>query len=223
MTPSKEDYLKVMMELSEVHGKVTNKLIAEALEISPPGVTDMMNKLVKEGYVTKGSSRAFYLSTKGQLVASSLIRKHRLLEVFLVEKLAYKLSEVHQEAEVLEHACSDRMMDKLEAFLNFPSQCPHGGVIPDRDGLYHKEDLHPLSDCSEGELVRIHRFMDDPEILLGIEVQHILLGQVYTVKENLPLRDRLVMQSEEQTIRLNTLAAENIFVDRLGLQAKTTK
>lgn len=215
MTPSKEDYLKVMMELSEVHEKVTNKLIAETLQISPPGVTDMMNKLVKEGFVLKERSRGFRLSKEGQLVASALIRKHRILEVFLVEKLAYSLSEVHQDAEVLEHACSDQFIDKLEAFLNFPTQCPHGGAIPDRDGLYRKEELHPLSEVKEGKQVRIHRFLDDPDILMAVEVQQISLGEIYRVVENIPLKNRLTIKRGDHVITLSAQAADNIFVDRL--------
>ena len=117
MTPKKEDYLKIIFELGGTKKKVSNKQIAMSLNVAAGSVTEMVNKLVKEGLAAHTPYAGISLTDEGIEVAEKLVRRHRLWETFLVEKLDYQLSEVHDEAEVLEHVASDKLMKKLDQFL----------------------------------------------------------------------------------------------------------
>ena len=134
MTPHKEDYLKVIVELGGTNELVNNKQIGKALSVSPASVTEMSSKLLKEGYISHIPYQGVQITEKGLLIANKLIRKHRLWEVFLADKLGFDWTEVHEEAELLEHVSSDFLIDRLDAYLGFPKYDPHGGVIPDKDG-----------------------------------------------------------------------------------------
>lgn len=123
MTPKKEDYLKIIFELGGTKKKVSNKQIAMSLNVAAGSVTEMVNKLVKEGLAAHTPYAGISLTDEGIEVAEKLVRRHRLWETFLVEKLDYQLSEVHDEAEVLEHVASDKLMKKLDQFLNSPREC----------------------------------------------------------------------------------------------------
>lgn len=125
MTGNKEDYLKIIYELGGEENLVSNKKIANALEISPSSVTEMIQKLLKEGYVEYELYKGIKLSDYGALEAKKVKRRHLLWEVFLLEKLGYKLEEVHDEAEILEHVTSDKLEKMLDKYLNYPEVCPH--------------------------------------------------------------------------------------------------
>lgn len=112
MTPKKEDYLKIIFELGGREKKVSNKQIAMSLNIAAGSVTEMVNKLVKEGLATHAPYAGISLTDEGVKVAEKLVRRHRLWETFLVEKLNYKLQDVHSDAEVLEHVTSDNLIDR---------------------------------------------------------------------------------------------------------------
>lgn len=129
MTINQEDYLKAIFELLEKKEKVTNKKISLRLNINKASVTEMLKRLVNQGYVTYESKLGFDLTEMGADLAKKIISKHRLWEVFLIDKLRYQSQNVHHEAEELEHATSDEMMEMLNQFLNCPKRCPHGQVI----------------------------------------------------------------------------------------------
>ncbi|MEG0678352.1 MAG: metal-dependent transcriptional regulator, partial [Carnobacterium sp.] len=135
MTPNKEDYLKIIYELGGTEKKINNKEIVKRLGVSAASVSEMMSKLLKEGYIERLPYQGVELNEKGLRKASTLIRKHRLWEVFLVEHLGYSWNEVHAEAEVLEHVSSIELTNRLENYLNFPKICPHGGMIPEKNGI----------------------------------------------------------------------------------------
>ena len=116
MTPHKEDYLKVIMELGGDKQLVNNKQIGQALSVSAASVTEMSVKLLKDGLISHIPYQGVQITDKGQLIANKLIRKHRLWEVFLSEKLDFNWDEVHDEAELLEHVSSDRLIDSLDAY-----------------------------------------------------------------------------------------------------------
>jgi DtxR family Mn-dependent transcriptional regulator len=130
MTPNKEDYLKCIYELGQLDQKITNKLIAEKMAFSAPAVSEMLKKMVAEELISKDVKAGYLLSQTALEMVSSLYRKHRLIEVFLVEQLGYSPEEVHEEAEILEHTVSDHFINRLDLLLEQPQTCPHGGSIP---------------------------------------------------------------------------------------------
>ncbi|WNM25433.1 metal-dependent transcriptional regulator [Demequina capsici] len=132
---SVEDYLKVIWTAGEWTGEpATTKAIAERLGISASSVSQRVRRLAADGLVTHESYGAIALTDAGAAVALQMVRRHRIIETFLVQRLGYGWDEVHDEAEVLEHACSDRMIDALDVLLGHPDADPHGDPIPSRDG-----------------------------------------------------------------------------------------
>ena len=113
MTPNKEDYLKCIYEIGTEVEKISNKEIASRMQVSPPAVTEMIKRMISEGLLVKDKSRGYLLTDLGSQLVSDLYRKHRLIEVFLLEKLDYTTEEVHEEAEVLEHTVSEHFIDQI--------------------------------------------------------------------------------------------------------------
>ena len=125
MTPNKEDYLKCIYEIGSRHKKITNKEIAQLMQVSPPAVTEMMKKMLAEELLVKDKKAGYLLTDLGLRLVSDLYRKHRLIEVFLVNHLGYSTDEIHEEAEVLEHTVSERFVERLDALSSrrhHPSQ-----------------------------------------------------------------------------------------------------
>ena len=147
VTPAEEDYLKAIFKIAEKENKAasTNKL-AEALGTSPASITDMVKKLSEKRLVNYTKYYGVTLTAEGSKVATSLIRRHRLWEYFLVEKLRFAWHEVHQIAEELEHIQSDDLLARLDAFLNYPKFDPHGDPIPNAEGKFTLKTQFPLSD-----------------------------------------------------------------------------
>ena len=114
MTPNKEDYLKCIYEIGTEVDKISNKEIASRMQVSPPAVSEMIKRMVSEGLLVKDKTHGYLLTDLGSQLVSDLYRKHRLIEVFLLEKLDYTTEEVHEEAEVLEHTVSEHFIDQLD-------------------------------------------------------------------------------------------------------------
>lgn len=130
MTPNKEDYIKAIYKLGGNHELVSNKSITNMLQISAASTTEMLNKLVAEEYVTYERYKGARLTEKGIMFAERLIRTHKIWEVFLVKSLGFSPEEVHAQAEVLEHASSPELIERLVEFLDDLTHCPHGEIIP---------------------------------------------------------------------------------------------
>ena len=150
MTPMKEDYLKIIFELGGGQKKVSNKDVSLGLGIAAGSVTEMIAKLSEEGLVSHEPYAGISLTDKGVKYAAELVRKHRLWETFLVNKLKYNVADVHSEAEVLEHETSDRLATALDDFLGHPKHCPHGGLIPNAAGIFGDSSLRLLADGADG-------------------------------------------------------------------------
>lgn len=136
-TRTEENYLKAIYHLGENGAlNVSTNAIAEVMNTKASSVTDMVKKLSEKAYVNYKKYQGVTLTKEGQKVAISIIRKHRLWEVFLVEKLNFTWDEVHEVAEQLEHIKSDKLIRELDVFLEFPSHDPHGDPIPDQDGNF---------------------------------------------------------------------------------------
>ena len=142
MSKSLEDYLKGIYLLKK-RKQYSNKNLAEYLNISPASVSEMIKKLSNENYLIS-EGRNIKLTKKGSDIAVNIIRKHRVWEVFLVEKLGYDKDEIHEEAEVLEHVTSEKLLQKLEKFLFYPKECPHGSPIFYDSDEFSEENMMKL-------------------------------------------------------------------------------
>jgi DtxR family Mn-dependent transcriptional regulator len=135
MTLSEENYLKTIYHLtSAIEGEISTNAIAEKMETKASSVTDMLKKLSEKDWINYKKYQGVSLTEKGQLAAKMIVRKHRLWEVFLVEKLHFAWDEVHDIAEQLEHIKSEQLINKLDDFLGNPTKDPHGDPIPDSNG-----------------------------------------------------------------------------------------
>lgn len=197
-TISVEDYLKTIYHLERrSEGRIKTKALAAALHISPPSVTSMMKSLAEEGYIDYEPYQGFKLSAKGERHALKVIRKHRLVELFLVETLGYTWDEVHAEAERLEHAISDELAHRIERYLSYPRVDPHGDPIPDAHGVIHESLAVPLDRVSAPARVVMERVLDqDPEVLRYLERISLTPGRACLVREVLPFDGQMFLELE---------------------------
>ena len=216
MTPNKEDYLKLIFELGGYNKKINNKSIVAGLNVSAASVSEMISKLEKDGFVKHSPYQGVQLTDAGLKNASTLVRKHRLWEVFLVEHLNYSWNEVHVEAEVLEHVTSDALAKRLEAYLDYPTTCPHGGVIPRAEQLILEQDTKSLSQAQVGERLVIERVIDETELLDYLVSIGLSLKTAVTVTKIGAYEGPLTLVTEDgQKYHVSFKAAHNIFVSVL--------
>ena len=146
--------------------KVSTKMLAERIGVSASTASESIRKLADQGLVHHEKYGAVTLTDAGRSAALAMVRRHRLMETFLVRELGYSWDEVHDEAEVLEHAVSDRMLMRIDAKLGFPTRDPHGDPIPAADGRVPTPDARQLSVCRDGDTGTVARISDsDPEML----------------------------------------------------------
>ncbi|MBO0483067.1 metal-dependent transcriptional regulator [Candidatus Enterococcus courvalinii] len=215
MTPNREDYLKIILELGGDTTKVNNKQIVSSLDVSPASVSEMISKLVKEQLVEHSPYQGVQLTTAGLYKASSLIRKHRLWEVFLVEHLDYRWNEVHDDAEVLEHVTSEQLADRLENYLNHPKHCPHGGIIPQKEQVVHEERRQTLESYPLDTHIRIARVLDEKELLDYLVTIDLNIDEEYEIIDIAAYEGPITIKNETKQISVSFKAASTIFVDKL--------
>lgn len=151
-----ENYLKALFHLSKNgKGEVNVKDLSKHLEIKMPTVNSMMKKLAEKDLVIYESYKPLRLSDKGRIKASLIVRKHRLTEMFLVEKMGFGWEQVHEIAEQIEHIQSSIFFDKMDELLNYPKLDPHGSPIPDKEGRFDQVNYKKLSEFKQGDLVEI--------------------------------------------------------------------
>ncbi len=200
MTSSaEENYLKAIYKLHEKSGAmVTTSELAETLKVSAASVTDFVKKIAAKKLVSYEKSKGVRLTDKGRMIAVSIIRKHRLWEVWLVKKLAFKWDEVHEIAEQLEHINSDELIDHLDHHLGYPTADPHGDPIPDAKGKFAKNISKPLLTCNEGDRVKF----------IGV-AEHSNNFLQYLTKNNLSLGDEMTVESVEPFDNTYTVKVNN--------------
>ncbi len=158
---SVEDYLKAIYGLCETGDPASTSSIADALEIQPASVTGMIKRLAESGLVEHVPYKGVRLTARGTRDALRVLRRHRILETYLCERLGYSWDDVHAEAERLEHAASEQLVEKMAAALGFPSHDPHGAPIPTRSGDVEYSDPSTLADARPGDRVRIRAVRDE--------------------------------------------------------------
>jgi len=214
MTTSEENYLKVIYHLSQVSPKgVNTNAIAGMLETKASSVTDMLKKLSDKDLVSYQKYQGVTLTEKGFLSAKMIVRKHRLWEVFLVDKLQFSWDEVHEIAEELEHIQSIALIDKLDAFLGHPDFDPHGDPIPNRQGEIKKTSKLLLSEAELNQEYQCVGVKDSSsEFLKYLDKQKIALGSVFKVIEKESLDDTLTVEINAQEKIISNKIANNLYV-----------
>lgn len=216
VTPNREDYLKLILELGGDRRKVSNKQIVTGLAVAPASVSEMITKLVKEGLVAHTPYQGVQLSQTGLATASMLIRKHRLWEVFLVEHLGYSWNEVHDDAEVLEHVTSEKLAQRLSTYMSDPEICPHGGMIPKAHETVHEKDRQLLTEFTIGDTLRIARVLDERELLDYLVTLDIQLGAVYQITAIAPYEGPITIRDTTgREVAVSYKACSTIFVDQI--------
>ena len=177
------DYLKAIWEISR-SGAASTKEVANRLSVSSASVTNMFGRLQEMGLVRYERYRGASLTRRGLVEALRLVRRHRLIETFLLEHLGYSWQDVHEEAERLEHAVSDKFTERLAKLLGHPDRDPHGDLIPAADGTFASERSKPLSETEAGQRVYIIRVSDESASVLNhLGERGLIPGRVLSVKE----------------------------------------
>jgi DtxR family Mn-dependent transcriptional regulator len=177
------DYLKAILELSR-EGAASTKDVADRLSVSAASVSNMFVRLQEMGLADYERYRGASLTQAGRVEALRLLRRHRLIETFLLRSLGYSWEDVHAEAERLEHSVSDGFTERLAEFLAHPTHDPHGDPIPKADGSLEPDDSFPLSVAAAGQLVRIYRVGDEEAAKLAYLEEHGLMpGRLLKVKD----------------------------------------
>ncbi|HEY5825567.1 MAG TPA: metal-dependent transcriptional regulator [Cyclobacteriaceae bacterium] len=216
-TLTEENYLKAIYHISESIGEsVSTKSIAETLTVNAASVTDMFKKLGDQKLVIYEKSKGVKLTEKGKKVALQIIRKHRLWETFLVEKLEFSWDEVHEIAEQLEHVHSDLLIERLDELLNYPKFDPHGGPIPDKQGRIPELKSILLSEAKVGTTYRISGVGKNSDAFLKyLNKTGLTLGQFIKIKEIEEFDGSMKIQliTNKSELMLSREATSNLFVN----------
>jgi len=211
---SKENYLKAIFHLQNESGIASTNEVAAALQTRPASVTDMLKKLKKQKLLQYERYKGFKLTTEGKKIAVHIIRKHRLWEYFLVEKLQFGWDEVHEVAEELEHISSKKLVDRLDAYLDFPQTDPHGDPIPDEQGKFNAAPRQNLLDIPLNKPARVSGIASQTtEMLELLRHKHISIGARVEIKKKFPFDNSLELKiRNQQVIMVSEQVAKNILV-----------
>jgi len=213
---SEENYLKVIYTIELTKSKnVSTTLIAKKIHTKASSVTDMLKKLADKKLVNYEKYKGVSLTKKGKSIAVNIVRKHRLWEVFLVNKLNFNWDEVHEIAEQLEHIESDDLIERLDSFLNFPTKDPHGDPIPDAKGKMRAEKAILLSDAIQNNAYKITCVKDNSKALLQFLDRHALnIDSELTVLDKLDFDNSITVKLSSGTnLTLSNKICNNIFVN----------
>lgn len=214
-SPSQENYLKAIYKLQAKRGIATNQELAALVQATPASVTNMLRKLMEAGWVEYEAYQGATLTSSGRNEAVTLVRKHRLWEVFLVEKLHYDWDAVHALAEELEHVGGEELINRLDAFLEHPAYDPHGDPIPNSKGVVRvRQHAIAASEAKEGDVFVVCGVKDSSSLFLRhLDKLNIALGKVYTLKECLEF-DRSAVWVEQEGVLTNVSneVAKNVLI-----------
>ena len=216
-TFTEENYLKAIYKLFQDHGEgVNTNAISDLLQTKASSVTDMIKKLSEKNLVNYKKYQGVTLTSKGKKVAVNIIRKHRLWEVFLVEYLHFKWDEVHEIAEELEHINSDKLIENLERFLDYPKFDPHGDPIPDKEGnvFQHKEiSLADLKISESGIIVGVKEH--SPKFLQYLEGIQLLLGTKVKLIKRFEYDDSILINiNDKKEVMLSNKVSRNLYIKK---------
>ena len=215
-TFAEENYLKAILSLSIQSGElVSTNEIASEINTSAASVSDMLKKLQEKDLIIYTKYKGVSLNKKGERIAVNILRKHRLWETFLVRKLDFNWDEVHDVAEQLEHIKSERLMDKLDSFLNFPKFDPHGEVIPTKDGEIPKTDRIPLSEIEEnskGTVLGVT--LDDSSFLQYLNKLEIQIGTEIEIFDRIDFDKSVNISINNKKQNISNQVAKHLLINK---------
>ena len=212
-TLAEENYLKSIYHLSLNDAVVSTNQIAASLNTKAASVTDMLKKLADKQLINYARYQGVSLTEAGEKIAVHIIRKHRLWEYFLVEKLHFKWDEVHDMAEEMEHISSTELIDRLEKFMGYPKHDPHGDPIPDSKGQFKKHELKPVALVGVNESGIISGVRDhSPAFLQYLEKQQLTIGKKITVADIVDYDHSMILQIDDNKINISREVANNLLI-----------
>jgi DtxR family transcriptional regulator, Mn-dependent transcriptional regulator len=210
---SEENYLKTIFHLQTKDDNVSTNELAEKLHAKPASITDMMKKLKTRKLVNYQPYQGFRLTPEGKKVALSIIRRHRLWEYFLAEKLKFNWDEVHEVAEQLEHVSNKKLIDKLDEYLAFPKFDPHGDPIPDTNGKMETGKQINLPELPVNKPAKVCFIANQSELLLEhLNEKKISVGASIVIKRKFSFDDSLEIKLDNKLLMISDQLAKNIFV-----------
>src|SRR5690606_30587149 len=216
MTRTEENYLKTIFHLGMGEtGAVNTNAIAQQMETKPSSGTDMAKKLADKDLVHYTKYQGVSLTQSGTSTALSIVRKHRLWELFLVKKLDFSWDEVHEVAEQLEHIKSEKLIDRLDALLEYPRFDPHGDPIPTKDGKFLERDKELLSELplgSQGVCVGVKD--SSAPLLRFLDKHRIALGHTIKILEKEDFDQSLLIELKGEPLRISHQIASNLYVKK---------
>lgn len=215
---TEENYLKALYNIANEAGEVNVAELSKSLDIKMPTVTSMMKKLANKNLVHYESYKPLRLTEKGKKEAGLIIRKHRLTEMFLVDKMKMGWEDVHDIAEQIEHIQSPVFFEKMDELLGYPKVDPHGSPIPDRKGKIVLKAYDKLSDCEAGETVRLAAVINtSSEFLKFLNTREMRLGLKIKIKSIEPFDKSIVVSYGKRTAEvLSNIACERLLVEKEG-------
>lgn len=219
LSESTQNYLKAVWSLGEWSDvPVTASMVAARTGVALSTASDAIRKLSTQGLLEHARYSAVSLTPEGRSHAVTMVRRHRLIESFLVEVLRYRWDQVHEEADMLEHAVSDFMIDRIDELLGYPERDPHGDPIPAADGTVTRPDAVLLTSVGAGARVRVERISDDDSELLQFFADHgIVYGTVLETRAAAPYTDTLevAVVEQEAVLPLGRSATDAVWVAML--------
>jgi DtxR family transcriptional regulator, Mn-dependent transcriptional regulator len=211
---SKENYIKAIFHLQQEQESVTTNALADALQTKPASVTDMLKKLKTQKLLQYEKYRGVKLTNDGRKIAIQIIRKHRLWEFFLVEKLQFGWEEVHEIAEELEHISSKKLVDRLDEFLDFPQSDPHGDPIPDVNGKIPSLQQLAVCDMPVNSIGTVNGISDQsPEMLELLKHKNLQIGTRLEVRKKFEVDGSIEIKiRNQQPVTISDHVAKNLLV-----------
>jgi DtxR family Mn-dependent transcriptional regulator len=191
---TKENYLKALYKLADEKGRVNLSDLSSALEVSIPSANNMVKKLHSAGWLTYQKYKPLTMTEEGMKKAAAIIRKHRLTEMYLVEKMGFGWDSVHEIAEQIEHVKSEAFFDKMDELLGYQKFDPHGSPIPDKNGNCLELNLEHLSDCKPGQKVILRALSNsDKQFLQFLSSRSIALGVEFEILNKEPYDNSMTL------------------------------
>jgi DtxR family Mn-dependent transcriptional regulator len=214
---AEENYLKALLNLSNDKGEVNVNELSKRLEIKMPTVTSMMKRLSSKKLVHYESYKPLRLTEKGKKEAAAIIRKHRLTEMFLVEKMGFGWEQVHDIAEQIEHIQSPEFFAKMDELLGFPKLDPHGSPIPDKNGKMVWKEYSKLSECKAGDTIKLSAVINtSAEFLKFLNSRELSLGLKLKIKSVEPFDNTMVVSyGKRLSETLSHTVCERLLVEKV--------
>ena len=212
---TEENYLKAIFHLLDSENQVTVNELSKFLQIKMPSVNSMMKKFADKNWVIYETYKPIKVTELGRKEAAIVVRKHRLTEMFLVEKMGFGWENVHEIAEQLEHVHSEDFFDKMDEILNFPKVDPHGEPIPDKDGIIVTQNLKKLSECKVNDMVILTSVtISTDDFLNYLNQRNLALGEEILIKNIEKFDGSMQIEFSDRTEVLSKMVCEKLLVKK---------